>query len=348
MAADCLKLTVYLDEQRRVEGRFVGDALVDCAERHRFTTSILIRGVEGFGLRHRLHSARLENLALDLPLVAVAIDERSRIEAALPEVGALVSDGLVTCERARLLTGDLADAAGELHETTKLTVYVGRGERAGGRPAHLAVVDELRRAGVAGATVLLGVDGTVGGRRARARFFGRNTDVPLMIIAVGRGERIAAALPGLQRLLARPLVTAERVQVCKRDGERLGTPEVLPERDDAGRELWQKLMVYSPGGADPAPAELVGRLRETGAGGATVLRGIWGYSGEHEPHGDRLLALRRRVPAVTVVIDRPERLRRWFAVIDDATRHGGMVTCETVPAYRASSGGVRHGDLALD
>jgi len=55
-----------------------------------------------------------------------------------------------------------------LAEATKLTIYVGRGERVAGRPAFLAVVDLLHRHGVDGATVLLGVDGTAHGVRQRA------------------------------------------------------------------------------------------------------------------------------------------------------------------------------------
>ena len=46
-------------------------------------------------------------------------------------------------------------------------------------------------------------------------FFGRNADVPMMIIAVGEGERIARVLPELGGLLRRPLITLERVRVCK-------------------------------------------------------------------------------------------------------------------------------------
>ena len=63
----------------------------------------------------------------------------------------------------------------------------------------LAVVDLLHRHGVAGATVLLGVDGTAHGVRQRARFFGGNAKVPLMIISVGAGDVIAHASPNSVR-----------------------------------------------------------------------------------------------------------------------------------------------------
>ena len=100
-----------------------------------------------------------------------------------------------------MLSGEIAPLAlpEELHEATKLTIYVGRGERVNGVPAYVAICDLLHRRGVAGASVLLGVDGTAHGVRERARFFGRNVDVPMMIIAVGAGEQIARVLPELGR-----------------------------------------------------------------------------------------------------------------------------------------------------
>ena len=63
-------------------------------------------------------------------------------------------------------------------------------------PAFMAVCDLLHRRGIAGATALLGVDGTAHGQRQRAAFFSRNTEVPMMVIAVGTGERLG---PGAGR-----------------------------------------------------------------------------------------------------------------------------------------------------
>jgi PII-like signaling protein len=234
---DWVKLTTYFAEHDKTGRRFLADALLDCYGRHRLATSVLLRGTEGFGSRQRLQTQRLLTLSEDLPLVTVAVDTRQRIEQALDEVTALASHGLVTLERARLLTRQLDQVRlpEGLAEATKLTVYLGRHQRAtSGRPAFLEVVDLLHRHGVDGATVLLGVDGTAHGVRRRARFFGRNAQVPLMIIAVGAGQAIAGALPELGALLERPLLTLERIRVLKRDGHRLAEPERLPDADPGG------------------------------------------------------------------------------------------------------------------
>jgi PII-like signaling protein len=340
---DCLKLTIYFGERDRVGRSFLADAFTDIYARHELQTSLLLRGVEGFGIKHHLRTDRLLTLSEDLPLVSVAVDTRARIEVVLAEVRQLRFDGLVTLERARMLTGRIE--AAQLDESTKLTVYVGRHERVNGRPAYEAVVDLLRRRGVAGATVLLGVDGTAHGVRWRARFFAANAKVPLMIISVGDGDRIAAVLPELGAMLPRPLVTLERARVLKRDGRPLEDPHQLPDRDPSGLGVWQKLMVYA--GESPLYHELIRSLREAGAAGATSLRGIWGYHGERPPRGDSFWQLRRRVPILTVVVDTPERIRRWFTVVDRLTREAGLVTSEMVPAFRATGPELEHGGLRL-
>jgi PII-like signaling protein len=329
---DCTKLTVYFGERDRAGDRFLADALVDCFERRRVPASVLTRGIEGFGRKHGLSSQRLLSLSEDLPLVAAAVERADRVDALADEVGALCEAGLITLERARMVSGRLADA--ELSaEPTKLTLWLGRYERSGRRPAFVAAVDALRDAGVDGASVILGVDGTRAGVRRRARFFHPNDAVPLMVLAVGPGEAMASALERIDALVEDPLALIERVRVCKRAGRRLADPA-----GHAGPGQWQKLMVYAPentqAGGHALHVELIRRLRAAGADGATALRGLWGYQGTMRPQGDRLLSIRRRVPVVTTVIDAPDRAEQWFAIADDVTAETGVVTSELVPTRR--------------
>jgi PII-like signaling protein len=353
MTADCLKLTSYFSERHRTGPSFVADALLDLYGRHEIAASILLRGTEGFGLRQHLRTDRSLTLSEDLPLVAIAVDTRPRIEAVLDRTLALNRPGLVTLERARLLDGTARPGRlpADLREEAKLTVYLGRQDRAGQVPAFVAVCDLLRRHGVAGATALLGVDGTARGRRQRARFFSRNAEVPMMVIAVGPGPRIEQALGELSGLLRRPLITLERVRVCKRDGQFLSAPQAVPAADKQGRALWQKLMIYTSEAAQqhgqPVHRAITRRLRAAGVSGATTLRGVWGFSGDHAPHGDSPLHAARQVPAVTIVIETPERIPAAFAVIDELTSEHGLVTSEIIPAMRAAAGDRRKGGLRL-
>jgi PII-like signaling protein len=343
---DAVKLTSYFGERRRVAGDgFAADALLDLYGRHEVATSILLRGAEGFGAKRHQRTDMSLTLSEDLPLIAVAVDSRSRIEPLVEPAARITGTGLVTLERARLLSGDIepsdieaATPRERVHEETKLTIYLGRQERVYRVPAFMAVCDLLHRRGVAGATALLGVDGTAHGSRERASFFSRNTGTPMMVIAVGSGASVGRVLPELGGLLRRPLLTLERIRICKRDGKLLCPPTAAPGTDETGMPLWHKLMVYTSEAAlhdgQPVHRAIVRRLRATGIRGATTQRGVWGFHGDHPPHGDHLLQLGRHVPAVTIVIDSPERIAAAFAIIDELTTEAGLVTSEAVPAIR--------------
>jgi PII-like signaling protein len=80
----------------------------------------------------------------------------------------------------------------------------------------------------------------------------------------------------------------------------------------------------------PLYVELIRRLRREHAAGATAIRGVWGFHGDHPPHGDRLLSLRRHVPVVSIIVDRPSAIRRMWPLIDEATAETGLVTSELV------------------
>lgn len=343
---DYLKLTAYFDERLRHGDRFVSDALLDLYGDHDVATSVVLRGISSFGPHHVLRTDQSLSMSENSPVAVAAVDRAATMTDLADRVTAMVSRGLVTLERAHLGGTDAPP------DEAKLTIYVGRQDRADGRPAYRAVCDVLRRLGFAGTSVFLGVDGTVRGHRERAKFLSRNLGVPVMIIAIGTGGQVSAALRELDTLLRQPLFTIERAQVCKRDGVLLTRPAALPSTDDNGRTLWQKLMVYTSEAAlhngISTHRAIVRRLFESRTtSGATVLRGIWGFHGNQEPHGDRWIQLTRRVPVTTIVVDTPERVAASFDIIDELTAGHGLVTSELVPALVSIDGDDRRGGIQL-
>jgi len=332
---DCLKLTTYFGLRDRSDDGLVADLLFNVYSRVKLETSVLLLGAEGFGLKRRLRSDLHADLCGNLPLVSVAIDTPQQIESAVEAVMKIEHRGLITLEPARMLTGRL-DAL-VLSGTTKLSVFVRHHEEAFGKPAFMAICDLLYRRGLPGATVLRGVDGTVRGERKRPKTCSLNREVPVMVTAIGRGDRIGAILPELAGLLRRPLLTLERVGICKRDGELLAHPSCLPFEATNRGEGWQKLVVYASevgkAKSPPVHAPLIRRLRKKGATGATSLRGTWGFHNDHVPHGSRPFQL-QRVPMVTTLVDSPEGIGRAFGVVDELTADRGLVTNESVVVLR--------------
>ena len=349
MTVDYLKLTAYFGERLRREDRFVADALLDLFGSSSVATSVMLRGIAGFGPQHQLRTDESLSMSEDPPIAVAAVDTLDKITGLAEQAVEMTTRGLVTLERAQLITTSAPVAP---PDTAKLTIYTGRQQRVSGRPAHHAVCDALHRHGFAGATVFLGVDGTAHGQRYRARFFSRNVDVPVMVVAIGAGPQVAAAIAELEPLLRQPLLTVERAQLCKRDGRLLSEPAAPPATDDNGLMLSQKLMVHTSEAARhdgvPIHRAIVRRLRESrAAGGATVLRGIWGFQGDGKPHGDRLIQLGRQVPVTTVVIDTPERIADSFDIVDELTGRHGLVTSEFVPALVSIDDGERRGGTRL-
>jgi PII-like signaling protein len=353
-----LKLTAYFAERQRAASgaRFLADSMFDLFGARDVATSVMLRGIASFGPNHELRSDESLSLSEDPAVAIAAVDVEPKIRSLVDDVTAMTDRGLLTLERARLVTRQLGTDVlrnfdSHNGDAAKLTVYVGRQERIAGKLAQYAICDLLYRHGFAGAIVLLGVDGTAHGERRRARFFGRNVNVPLMIIAIGSTEQVSAAATELAAVALDPLLTVERVRLCKREGELFARPQELPATDENGRTLWQKLMVYTAEAAThdglPIHRALVQRLLHSGtARGATVLRGIWGFHGDHKPHGDKLFQLTRKVPVTTIIVDTPESIARSFDIVDELTTRHGLVTSEMVPAA-LSLGGGRLGDTWL-
>jgi PII-like signaling protein len=348
---ECTVLTSYLTERDRVEGVPSGEALIRLYARRRTATSILLRGIEGPG-RQQPRAGRSLPQAAGSALTAIAVDTRRNIEAVLDETLRLARPRLVTIERARLLSGEiepvrLGEGPGD---ATRLTVYCRRRDRAHQIPAFEAACELLYRRRIAGATVLSGVDGADGAdadgahaRRQHGQFLRRDADAPVMVVAVGAGDRIAMLLPELGAMFRRPLMTIEKVRLCKRDGLFVSRPETAPGVADAGAGMTAqfKLTVYTSEAArhdgHPVHRAIVGSLNSAGISDATTVRGIWGYHGDHAPHGDHFPRPARHIPVVTTVIAAAEEISAAFDAIDPHTAERGLVTAESVLAARPTA-----------
>jgi hypothetical protein len=103
------------------------------------------------------------------------------------------------------------DIAGEALE---VRIYVGEADRHDGAPTYEAVVRLLRARGCAGATVLRGIEGFGAHSRIHtASVLRLSSDLPVVIVAVDRAERIAALLPELAGMVDGGLVTTSAVGV---------------------------------------------------------------------------------------------------------------------------------------
>jgi hypothetical protein len=95
-----------------------------------------------------------------------------------------------------------------------LRIFIGESDTHDGRPLYQAIVETLRRDGLAGATVLRGIEGF--GKSSTlhtAHILRLSEDLPIVIECVDTADRIEAVLPALDEMIGDGLVTMERVDV---------------------------------------------------------------------------------------------------------------------------------------
>ena len=67
----------------------------------------MLRGIAGYGLRHHLRTDQTLSMSEDPPVAVIAVDTCNKIDELLDPVLAIKARGLLTLERARLLTDDI-------------------------------------------------------------------------------------------------------------------------------------------------------------------------------------------------------------------------------------------------
>src|SRR4029078_11012615 len=91
-----------------------------------------------------------------------------------------------------------------------LRIFIGESDKHGRHPLYQAIVEMLREEGMAGATVLRGVEGFGANSHLHtARILRLSEDLPIVIEVADRAERIEAIMPKLDEMVGEGLVTLE-------------------------------------------------------------------------------------------------------------------------------------------
>jgi PII-like signaling protein len=99
---DAQLLRIFVGESDRWEGRPLYEAIVRAAREQGLAGATALRGIEGFGASSRIHTVKILRLSEDLPIVVEVVDVPERIEAFLPIIDEMVSEGMVTIEKVRV------------------------------------------------------------------------------------------------------------------------------------------------------------------------------------------------------------------------------------------------------
>jgi PII-like signaling protein len=94
---------IFIGESDRWRHQPLSMALLERLRREGFAGATVFHGIAGFGARSVLHTAHLLRLSEDLPVVIEVVDTQEHVERLLPILDEMVSEGLVTLEKARVV-----------------------------------------------------------------------------------------------------------------------------------------------------------------------------------------------------------------------------------------------------
>jgi PII-like signaling protein len=100
---DALLLRIFVSETQTWHHKPLFEALVNKALEMNLGGSTVLKGLMGYGKTNRLHTNMYLDTVTQLPLVVEIVDSEEKINAFLPYVDQMISSGLVTLEKAKVL-----------------------------------------------------------------------------------------------------------------------------------------------------------------------------------------------------------------------------------------------------
>jgi uncharacterized protein len=103
LSEDALLLRIFIGESDRHGHKPLYEAIVLKAREMHLAGATVLRGPMGYGASSRIHTAKIIQLSMDLPLIVEIVDTEERINGFLPVLDEMMNGGLVTLEKARVI-----------------------------------------------------------------------------------------------------------------------------------------------------------------------------------------------------------------------------------------------------
>lgn len=97
------RVTIYIGETDQYHHKPLYTEIVHRAHQMGLAGATVVRGIEGFGASSHIHTTRILSLSEDLPVVIVIVDETERIDAFIPVLDELITEGLVVREHIEIV-----------------------------------------------------------------------------------------------------------------------------------------------------------------------------------------------------------------------------------------------------
>jgi uncharacterized protein len=96
-------MRIFIGQSDRWERKPLFSALLELFRAKGLAGATVVQGVAGFGATSIVHEAHVLRLSQDLPIVIEVVDSQDRIDGVLSEVDRMMSGGLITIEKVRVV-----------------------------------------------------------------------------------------------------------------------------------------------------------------------------------------------------------------------------------------------------
>lgn len=96
-------LRIFIGEADRWHGKPLHEEIVLLARKQGLASATALKGFMGFGCKSHMHTTKLLELSQDLPIIIEIVDSEEKINNFLPFLDEVVSEGLITLEKATVV-----------------------------------------------------------------------------------------------------------------------------------------------------------------------------------------------------------------------------------------------------
>jgi PII-like signaling protein len=219
------KVAVYVTEDQQYHGNAAYAAILDFLFFHGVSGATVTRGIAGFGADHQLHTTRLVDLAVRLPVKVEFIETEVKVEELLPKLHEMVGTGLIEmhdttivkpAEKKQTRASREGPPLKREGKAKMMRIYIGENDKWNGKPLYEAIVSGLRAHDIAGATVYRGILGYGANRRIhKDAKLSLSHDRPILLSIVDAEEKLQKFMPILDEMVQQGLVVLSDVDIIK-------------------------------------------------------------------------------------------------------------------------------------
>ena len=219
------KVGIYVAEDQQYHGTAAYAAILDFLFFHNVSGATVTRGIAGFGADHHLHTTRVVELAVKLPIKVEFIETAAKVEELLPKLQEMAGTGLIEvqdttivkpAEKKHKRTAPKGPPLKHEGKAKMMRIFIGENDKWNGKPLHEAIVSGLRAHDIAGVTVYRGILGYGANRRIhKDAALSLSHDRPILLSIIDAEEKLRAFMPILEQMVQQGLVVLSDVDVIK-------------------------------------------------------------------------------------------------------------------------------------